>query len=68
MSRSTSVGCDDEVAVAASVVGERRGAGAAVACVESREQKEMHAGELAAHDAAVRAELPDHGLVEALRV
>src|SRR5262249_54808400 len=67
MSRGATVRGDDEVTVATSVVGKRRRARLAALRVDCREQEETHVREVAAYDAAVRAELLDHGLVEALR-
>jgi hypothetical protein len=68
MLRGASVRCDDEIAIAAPVVGERRRPRPAVTRAVRREQEKAHPGELTAHDAAVRAELLDHSFVEAVRV
>ena len=62
------VRCDDEIAIAASVVGERRRARLAAPRIDRCEQEERHVRELAAHDAAIRAEFVDHRLVETARI
>jgi hypothetical protein len=62
------VGRDDDVTSAASVVGERSRPRPAALRVDCREQKQRHVLELAADDAAVRTKLADHASVEARRV
>ena len=65
--RGATVRGDDAIATATPVVGERCRAWLTARRVDRREQEERHVRQLATHDAAVRPERADHGLVEAAR-
>src|SRR6476619_4778097 len=62
------VRCDDEITIAASVVGQRRRARVAAPRTDRCEQEERDGRELAAHDAASGPEFYDHTLVEAVPI